>query len=101
LSINTCFYYEGKIYILPFSSNSQEGMYSQIFETSSTETCCNTNLCKDASPGIVVENVFGKRNLCDLERIRNLILMEEDNALEVKEVLARVLEHYNTSVHYR
>jgi hypothetical protein len=33
--------------------------------------------------------------------LRSLILTEESKALEVKEVLARVLEHYNTSVHYR
>ena len=75
-------------------------MNSQIFETEA-ETFYNNKLCHDASPDIVVENVFGKRNLCDLERIRHLILTEEDKALEVKEVLTRILEHYNLSVHFR
>jgi len=78
----------------------KESMNSQIFETED-ETGYNNKLYHDASPGMVVENVFGKRNLCDLERIRHLILTEEDTALEVKEVLTRILEHYNMSVHYR
>lgn len=84
--------------MLPFYNHIQEDMESQIFET---ETRINDKLCNDVSPDIVVENVFGKRNLCDLERIRSLILMEEDKALEVKEVLKRVLEHYKRDVNYR
>ena len=86
--------------MLPFYDHTQEDMDSQIFETE-TETCYSNKLCQDVSPGIVVENVFGKRNLCDLERIRSLILTEEDKALEVKEVLARVLEHYKREINYR
>ena len=74
-------------------------MNTQIFENEA-ETCYNNRLCEE-TPDIVIENVFGKRNLCDLERIRSLILTEESKTLEVKEVLARVLEHYYTSVHYR
>jgi hypothetical protein len=75
-------------------------MNTQIFENEN-ETCCNNKLCHEVSPDIVVENVFGKRNLCDLERIRNLILTEEDKALEVQEVLTRILEHYNMYINYR
>lgn len=78
----------------------KESMNTQIFETEA-ETCYNNKLCHEVSPNIVIENVFGKRNLRDLERIRNLILTEENKALEVNEVLTRILEHYNMSVHYR
>ena len=78
----------------------KESMNTQIFETED-ETGYNNKLGYDVSPEIVVENVFGRRNLCDLERIRSLILTEEDKALEVREVLTRILEHYSMSVHYR
>ena len=86
--------------MLPYYTNIQQNMNSQIFETEA-ETYYNNKLCHDVSPDIVVENVFGKRNLCDLERIRNLILTEEDKALEVQEVLTRILEHYNMYINYR
>jgi hypothetical protein len=75
-------------------------MNTQIFENEA-ETFHNNTICNEGNPDIVIENVFGKRNLCDLERIRSIILIEEDKTLEVKDVLGRVLEHYNTYVHYR
>jgi len=75
-------------------------METQISETE-IETSYNSELCSDPRPDKIIQNVFGRRNLCDLERIRSLILTEESKTLEVKEVFARVLEHYNKSVHYR
>jgi len=41
------------------------------------------------------------RQKIDFERIRSIILVEEDKPLELKEVFARVLEYYNKSVNYR
>lgn len=75
-------------------------MDTQIFETEVKNTF-NSEPHSYVPPDIVIENEIGRRNLCDLERIRNIILIEEDKPLELEQVLARVLDHYNKFVHYR
>jgi hypothetical protein len=75
-------------------------METQISETE-IKTNYNSELFCDQRPDKIIKNVFGRRNLCDLERIRRVILVEENKPLELKKVFARVLEHYNKSVNYR
>jgi hypothetical protein len=42
----------------------------------------------------LISKTLGEQNLRDLEEIREIILMEENRALELDQVLARVISHY-------
>jgi hypothetical protein len=42
--------------------------------------------------------IIGKQNLIDLENIREIILIEENSALEFDEVLSRVICNYKKSI---
>jgi hypothetical protein len=75
-------------------------METQISETQN-ELSNSILQCDCSQPEFVVKNEIGKGNLCDLQRIRRIILIEEDEALELKQVLARVLGVYNELVNFR
>jgi len=61
----------------------------------------NMDYCEPKLTAETVYNWLGQENMNDLEEIQNIIFLQENKALQISEVLGRVLRHYNKSVHYK